>query len=257
MLVVLCAILPGYVRAGDSIREERYVRKEKREAFRKSLKTYALPAVLMAGGLTETLLAQRFRGLNYLFAHEVRERNLRKFRIDDVTQYVPAASVYLLNLAGVKGRHNFKDRTLILGIASVFLAASVNGLKYTVRMERPDKSARNSFPSGHAGVAFMGAEYLRQEYKNESVWYGVGGYTIATATAILRIYNNKHWVGDIAFGAGLGILSTRLAYWLYPKLQKQGSTSRKQKKENRLSDNLTLAPYYGGRQGGLSLVKQF
>lgn len=257
VLVVLCTILPGYIRAEDSLQAESYIRKRTRIEQYKMLITYALPAGLMAYGLSETLLAQRFKGLNYMFAREVREHNPRRFRVDDVMQYVPASSVYLLNMAGVKGRYNLKERTLILGIASVFTAASVNGLKYTVRMERPDKSARNSFPSGHAAVAFMGAEYLRQEYKEVSLCYGVGGYTIASATALLRVYNNKHWVGDIAFGAGLGILSTRLAYWLYPKLQKRSSIHSKQKKEKKLSDNLTLAPYYGGRQGGVSLVKQF
>lgn len=42
------------------------------------------------------------------------------------------------------------------------MATSVNTIKYTAQVDRPDKSARNSFPSGHTAVAFMGAEFLWQ-----------------------------------------------------------------------------------------------
>jgi membrane-associated phospholipid phosphatase len=177
-----------------------------------------------------------------------------KFQIDDITQYVPAASVYALNLAGIKGKHNFKDRTIILGMASLFTAISVNGLKYTARVERPDKSARNSFPSGHTAIAFMGAEFLWQEYKDVSIWYGIAGYTIAAGTGAFRIYNNKHWVGDVAFGAGIGILSTKLAYWLYPTVERKIFNGGQGKKKRQ---NMAFYPYYNGQQGGLSLSMQF
>lgn len=157
--------------------------------------------------------------------------------------------MYVLNLSGIKGRHNFKDRTIILGIASLFTAASVNAIKYTAKVERPDKSAINSFPSGHTAVAFMGAEFLWQEYKDVSIWYGIGGYAIATLTGGFRIYNNKHWIGDVAFGAGLGILSTKLAYLLYPAIQNKWS--------NKKGNKLVFYPYYNGQQGGISISKQF
>lgn len=62
----------------------------------------------------------------------------------------------------------------------------------------------------------MGAEFLRQEYKDISPWYGIGGYVIAAGTGAFRVYNNKHWLGDVFFGAGLGMLCTKLAYHLYP-----------------------------------------
>ena len=74
---------------------------------------------------------------------------------------------------------------------------SVNGLKYTVREMRPNGSRRNSFPSGHTTVAFIGAELLWQEYKDTSPWIGIGGYVIAASTGALRVYNNKPFT-DIA-----------------------------------------------------------
>ena len=45
-----------------------------------------------------------------------------------------------------------------------------------------------------------------QEYKDVSVWYGISGYIVATGTGFFRIYNNKHWLTDVAAGAGIGIL---------------------------------------------------
>ena len=114
---------------------------------------------------------------------------------------------------------------------------------------RPNGSRRNSFPSGHTTVAFMGTELLWQEYKNTSPWIGIGGYVLAASTGALRVYNNKHWVGDVAFGAGLGILCTKLAYKLYKPI------SRKMHNKQ-LRQTTTVYPYYNGQQGGLALTIQ-
>lgn len=150
-------------------------------------------------------------------------------------------------MVGVKGKNNFKDRTIILGISGLLVGTSVNLLKYTTKIERPDKSTRNSFPSGHAAIAFMGAEFLRQEYKDVSPWYGIAGYAVATGTGLLRIYNDRHWFGDVVAGAGFGILSTKAAYWLYPMLQRKFSKKKKNRK------NLLFIPFYNGQQGVFSL----
>ena len=113
-----------------------------------SVKQLIVPASLMAYGIFEAAMMHGNRMLNYSIGHEAITHKPAKFRIDDYMQYVPAASVYVLNLAGGKGRHGFKDRTVILVMASLFTAVTVNELKYTVREQRPDKSGRNSFPSG-------------------------------------------------------------------------------------------------------------
>jgi len=213
-------------------------------------KQLIIPATLMIYGTIEASVAPKYRMLNYAIGHEVIVHQPESFQIDDITQYVPAASVYALNLAGIKGKNNFKDRTIILGMSALFTAITVNSIKYTVREERPDKSGSNSFPSGHTAVAFMGAEFLWQEYKDVSVWYGIAGYAVAAGTGAFRVYNNKHWVGDVAFGAGLGMLCTKAAYWLYPTIQKsfQG--------KNKSRNNITLLPYYNGQQTGLSFSIQ-
>ena len=44
----------------------------------------------------------------------------------------------------------------------------------------------------------------------------MGGYSVATATAAIRVLGKKHWMSDVVAGAGVGIVSTELAYWAYP-----------------------------------------
>lgn len=212
-----------------------------------SCKQLILPSALIVYGTVETILAGKVKLINYGANQVVNNYVRSQFRVDDITQYVPVASVYILNLAGIKGENDFKDRTIILGISGLIVGASVNLLKYTTKIERPDKATRNSFPSGHAAVAFMGAEFLRQEYKDVSPWYGIAGYTIAAGTGLLRVYNNRHWFGDVVAGAGFGILSTRAAYWIYPMLQRNFPKKYKKGK------SLVIIPFYNGQQGGLSL----
>ena len=72
----------------------------------------------------------------------------------------------------------------------------------------------NSFPSGHTYIAFVGAETLRKEYGEEYPWLAVAGYAVATLVGTMRIYNDRHWAGDVLAGAGLGILSVNITYWI-------------------------------------------
>ena len=67
----------------------------------------------------------------------------------------------------------------------------------------------------------MGAEMLYQEYKDVSPWIGNSGYAMAALTGFLRVYNNRHYLNDVVAGACIGILCTKLGYWLQPKLFKK------------------------------------
>lgn len=88
-----------------------------------------------------------------------------------------------------------------------------------------------------------------QEYKDKSIWYGISGYLVATGTGVFRMYNNKHWLTDVAMGAGIGILSTKAAYWLYPILNEKIFKSK-----NKAAIAL---PFYNGKQAGLAYSIQF
>ncbi len=174
-----------------------------------------------------------------------------KFRFDDYNQYVPFGSVYALNLLGVEGKHNFKDRTVILGTATLIMASTVLATKSITSIKRPDNSTSNSFPSGHTATAFMGAEFLYQEYKDKSVWYGVGGYALATITGVLRMYNNRHWFSDVVAGAGVGILSTKIAYLIHPFVNKLLFGEKQTDKEG------IVMPFYNGEEYGIGVSVVF
>ena len=169
--------------------------------------------------------------------------------VDNYLQYVPALAVYGLNLAGIKGKNNLRDRTMIYGLSTIISAAIVTPLKKITKVQRPDGSGFNSFPSGHTTTAFAAAEFLRKEYSDVSPWYGIAGYAVAATTGILRLYNNKHWVSDVVAGAGFGILSTKLAYWIYPTIK------RKFFKDKPMHTLVT--PYYQEGGAGVALVHNF
>lgn len=140
--------------------------------------------------------------------------------VDNYSQFAPAAAVFLLHLSGIKGKNTLKDASFIYAISTTVMGGTISTMKGSVHRLRPDGSAFNSFPSGHTATAFAAAEFLKQEYKEISPWYGYAGYTVAIATGTLRMYNNKHWFSDVVAGAGIGIVSTKLSYLIYPQLKK-------------------------------------
>jgi membrane-associated phospholipid phosphatase len=74
----------------------------------------------------------------------------------------------------------------------------------------------NAFPSGHTTVAFALATSFAREIKG--TWDDVLFYALATTTAYARMHDNKHWMSDVVFGAGIGILSTRFIHRREAKL---------------------------------------
>lgn len=174
-----------------------------------------------------------------------------KFRADDYSQYAPFVVAYGLDFCGVPAKHGLKDRTLIFALSYATMGVLVNAMKWSFREKRPDTEARNSFPSGHTATAFMGASLLYREYRDVSPWIGYAGYAVAAATGYLRIYNNRHYLNDVLAGACVGILSTRLAYWLYPKIFRKSGCRSTQKPV------LAGMPYYADGGMGMNLCLLF
>lgn len=142
----------------------------------------------------------------------------KRVYVEDYIQYVPIVAVYGLNICGLKGNHGYRDLTNISAASYILAVAMMYSLKYTTNIERPNHANFQSFPSGHTINAFTGAEILRREYK-EYPAVGITGYVVATGVGFMRAYNNKHWASDILAGAGIGILSASIAYWLAPYLK--------------------------------------
>lgn len=154
------------------------------------------------------------RGINLAIRNGLNEASGGvKLRFDDYVQYVPVAFYLTLDFMGLKAKHSFGERVAVAAVTYIAVTAISQGLKYTVREPRPDTGTRNSFPSGHTMTAFAGAELVRSEYG----WgAGMGAYALAATVGFMRMYNGRHWFNDVLAGAGLGILSARIGYWMLP-----------------------------------------
>jgi membrane-associated phospholipid phosphatase len=167
---------------------------------------------------------------------------------DNYLQYAPAASFYALKAMGLPSQHRVGEASMIYLTSNIILGVSVYSLKHLTHEWRPDHSDQLSFPSGHTATAFAGAEFLREEYKDVSPWIGVAGYAMATATGFMRMYNNEHWLGDVVAGAGIGIASTRIAYWLYPIIERKFTKGKPL--------HTMVIPGYGNGVYSVAMVRQ-
>lgn len=212
-------------------------------------KNVVIPAVFISYGVIG-LESGQIKGFNSGVRTEVAEHIDEKVTIDDFTQYAPLVSVYALSAMGVESKSSLKKRLIVSSTATLLMALTVNSFKMTASVERPDGTSFNSFPSGHTATAFMGAELMHQEYKDQSIWYSIAGYTVATGTGAFRMYNNRHWLSDVVAGAGVGILSAKAGYWLYPYVSKLFNG----KKPNKAT---TFLPMYDGKQVQIGLLTRF
>lgn len=244
VLLLVSSIAFGQDLLNDTIK----VDKVKQLKF--NYKKLIIPAVLIGYGAIG-LRNDQLELFNNSIREEVKEDIDKKITIDDFTQYVPFTATFGLEAFGVHGKNNLKDKAIVGATAALIMSATVFGLKKVTHVERPDNTSFNSFPSGHTANSFMGAELLYQEYKDKSIWYGISGYAVATGTGLFRIYNNRHWLTDVVAGAGIGILSTKTAYWLYPTINK----IFKSKKDTKIKT--VYVPYYDGKTVGFGLVSVF
>lgn len=58
----------------------------------------------------------------------------------------------------------------------------------------------------------------------KSPWYSIGGYTLAGITGVTRQLNNRHWIGDVLVGAGIGMISTDLGYFFSDLIFRRDNT---------------------------------
>lgn len=213
------------------------------------VKSYIIPGLLVAYGVT-AIENDGLQRVNAEFKDELYAENPHKqVHLDNYLQFAPAAMVFGLDAFGIKAKHNLRDRNMLFLMSTIITNASVYSMKSISHQLRPDNSKYNSFPSGHTAEAFANAEFLRQEYKDVSPWYGIAGYAMAATTGYLRMYNNKHWLSDVVAGAGVGIISTKLAYWIYPKIQ------HKLFKDKPI--NTMVMPSYQNGSIGLGMVHRF
>ena len=206
---LLTALLLSLLLTGPAANAQMAVRRDT-SAFRPS--QLIAPGVLMGSGLLIHTLGHDAIDVpvNRWFQDKWRaggpERNF-----DNYIQYAPMVMDLGLGLLGAKAEHAFVDRVIEAALGSACLGIVSWTMKEVINSPRPNGADNRSFPSGHSDWVFLGAELVRMEYG----WgWGAGAYAIATTVAVMRNYNNWHWMSDCLMGAGLGILMAHAGRWL-------------------------------------------
>jgi len=190
------------------------------------------------------------RRLDENIDREVSRHFTHRRRFDDYLEIVSVFAPYGPDIAGVKSKHNFRDKTFVVIASNLIMGGTVFTLKQTVNVERPDGWDHYSFPSGHTATAFVAAHILFKEYKDVTPWIGITGYAVATTMGTMRILNRKHWLSDVVVGAGIGILSVEIGYMLLPVFHNIIGVEQNK-------STLSIAPTIGNNQYGLGIVYVF
>ena len=210
---------------------------------------FIIPAVFISYGVLSQV-AKPLQQLDENIDKEVNKHFTKHRSFDDYLQYVPVTAIYGLDFIGVKPKNNLRDRTFVVITSHLIMGGTVQAVKMTAGIERPDGSNHRSFPSGHTATAFTGAHILFKEYKDITPWIGITGYAVATTVGTMRILNRKHWLSDVVTGAGIGILSAEIGYMLLPVFHNIIGLEQNQ-------SSLAIAPVFGNNQYGLAIAYVF
>lgn len=214
---------------------------EKKLSFKKSL--YLTVPLVTAG-----IIAKSDNNLfsNAIF-QDARNRNFPTFQsdLDDFLAIAPIGAVFTID-AFKEPKNTVGNQIALLVKSELIMAAMVIPMKNWSKQLRPDSSNTQSFPSGHTAQAFVAATFMHKEFGERNIWYSIGAYTAALGVGIYRVLNNKHFVNDILVGAGIGVLSTNLAY-----LTHQYKWGKKHKTK------FSYMPTYNQGQVGIHLALQF
>ncbi|TGE22628.1 phosphatase PAP2 family protein [Hymenobacter metallicola] len=223
-----------------------------RPSGRVLLRGFAVPAALVAAGAFTTEHMAVFDADEAV--REESQEHLRWVRTnaDDQLRHLPAYTTLGLGLLGIKGEHNTLNQAVLFALTYTLNNTITSNLKRITRVERPQGNSFDSFPSQHTSAAFSAARFLDKEYGAQSIWYRVGGYTVATGVAGLRVAKDNHWLSDVLAGAGVGMLSTEIVYRVYPLLQR--ATRKIVGPDSRFGRQAVLLPSYTNGATGATLV---
>jgi membrane-associated phospholipid phosphatase len=220
-----------------------------RGGYTPGYKKLVVPAILIGYGVA-SLNVKALKRLNYTIREKIIAADPVHIKLDNYTQYAPAVLVHGLTLAGVRGRHGLKGQAIIYLSSQCISTLLVVPLKHATRERRPDARNSLSFPSGHTATAFSSAHFMFREYRDNRFWLSLSGYPFAIFTGVYRMLNDRHWAGDVVAGAGIGVLSTEIAYWIYPAIRSLTSGKRGR-------SPLVILPCYRQEGFGVGLVKHF
>jgi membrane-associated phospholipid phosphatase len=214
LFVLLVVVIFNYASPSDSIVKKKWYKHP-------VITIGALPSVFIGYGCATF-------GENKLFCSSYsvrawRNNNYSSFRThaDDFLWATPTVIPMSMKAAGLKTKSSLKHQLFKYALSITLANLIIQPLKYSTKILRPDGSTYNSFPSGHTTASFTGAEFMYQETKQINPWLALIGYGVATSVGTMRILNNRHWFTDVMVGAGIGMLSTKLVYFVWEKIERK------------------------------------
>ena len=94
-----------------------------------TVKSFIAPAAMIAYGVV-AVHSGSLREVNGDVKEQIWDDNPhRAFHLDNYLQFGPMVAVYALNAAGVRGRNNFMDRSIILILTNIFANGVVEPVK--------------------------------------------------------------------------------------------------------------------------------
>lgn len=124
---------------------------------------------------------------------------------------------------GITEGRNWPRFIVNTGASVVVAYGAKTALKAMVKEERPDHSDNQSFPSGHAAMAFAAARSIDKEFRKDCIWIPIVGYAAATAVGIERVASDRHHWYDVLAGAAVGVGAAELTWWASDKILGRGS----------------------------------
>ncbi|MDD2576409.1 MAG: phosphatase PAP2 family protein, partial [Bacteroidales bacterium] len=203
LIVLICFLLKPLYSQIDSLGFEIHEKKNVDRKFINSAKLSSSLFLISAFAMPFDKDVRSFRNNYFSSFHQT---------YDNYLLVAPLGLMYGMKAFGLESRSNWKEMLFVNATSLIIMEAIVFPSKTFIGRERPDGSEYVSFPSGHTATAFACAHLLHKEYGELSPWISVVGYSMATVTGVTRILNNRHWLSDVLFGAGIGILSTELSY---------------------------------------------
>jgi membrane-associated phospholipid phosphatase len=203
------------------------------EVYQPTETAFILPAALITAGVVVTAWGDGTNDFGLLRRKGWKApNNPLASQYADIAEYGMFGWVFLCDLMA-REKHHFQEQIMVSILAEMINGGILYGIKYSVNLPRPD-GGNQSFPSGHTANAFLGAHLAFKEFGKSAPALVCMGYVMATAVAASRVYCHKHWIADVAAGAGIGMLSVELAYLLYFPGERTLPTPRKKRDKGKL-----------------------
>lgn len=193
---------------------------------RKNQSTVASGFANVGDAIGEPLYIFPAVGASYLYGHFADDAKVRRASLLAL-ESLAISGVLTLGIKTVAGRHR-----------------PLTGPASDVWEGFTGKNDENSFSSGHTANAFAVATVVADQYKN-TPYVAPVAYSLATLTALARIYDNEHWASDTFFGAALGYFVSKAVLGLHKE------------KTNKHLKRVSLTPHVGSEMTGLTVNYKF